>query len=238
MFWRLQMRVDLEAWPTAAAWFAPSAAPVVRSVADAFGIPRTLPRPHGIALTFDDGPHARGTVAVLEILADHGACATFFLVGEQVEREPMLAAEIASAGHEIAIHGYRHTLLLRRSPQAVHDDLLRAHDVIASATGTSPRLYRPPYGVFSGPALLDVRRLGWHPLLWSRWGRDWRARTSADAIARRASHGIHGGDVVLLHDADYYSSEDSWRKTVAALPLVLESVRASGEPFVVPSHST
>ena len=175
---------------------------------------------------------------MLDVLGRHNVPATFFLVGEQVEREPALAAEIAAAGHEIGIHGYRHTLLIRRSPRAVRDDLLRARDVIASATGTSPCLYRPPYGVFSGPALLIVRRLGWHPLLWSKWGQDWIAGTTPEAIAARATRGLGGGDIVLLHDADHYSSANSWRRTVAALPLVLESATASGNPLVPASHST
>jgi peptidoglycan/xylan/chitin deacetylase (PgdA/CDA1 family) len=231
------MRVDLVAWAAAAAWIGPAAAPVARPVADLFGIPCTLPSRDGLALTFDDGPHARGTPAVLEILADHGARATFFLVGEQVERAPALAAEIAAAGHEIGIHGYRHTLLIRRSPTALREDLVRARDVIGSVTGGESRLYRPPYGVFSGPGLLIIRRLGWRPLLWSRWGRDWVARTTPEAIAARASRGLCGGDVVLLHDADHYSSAGSWRRTAAALPLVLASVAALQVPLVTASQS-
>ena len=175
---------------------------------------------------------------MLEELARWHGVATFFLVGEQVERHRALAAEIAAAGHTIGIHGHRHTLLLRRSPRAVHDDLLRARDVIGSATGTEPRVYRPPYGVFSGPALLVVRRLGWRPLLWSRWGRDWEAGATPEEIAARATRGLGDGDVVLLHDADHYSSRDSWRRTVAALPLVLEAAAAAGLPLVAASQST
>ena len=231
------MRLDLAAAAAAAAWCAPAAAPVAPPVAGAFAIPRRLPHDHGVAVTFDDGPHPHGTPAVLEILARERARATFFLVGEQVDREPALAAEIAAAGHEIAIHGYRHTLLLRRSPRSVRDDLLRARDAIGIATGLAPDLYRPPYGVFSWPALEIVRRLGWRPLLWSRWGRDWVARTTPEAIAARASRNLGGGDVVLLHDADHYSSAASWRRTAAALPFVLDSAAASGEPLVSVSQS-
>ena len=231
------MRADLAAWGAVGLWPAPAAAPILRPVAGLFAIPRTLSPENGIAITFDDGPHARGTPAVLEALARHDAPATFFLVGEQVEREPALAAEIAAAGHEIGIHGYRHTLLLRRSPRAVRDDLLRARDVIGSATGTTPVVHRPPYGVFSAPALLIVRRLGWRPLLWSRWGRDWIALTTPEAIAARATRDLAAGDVVLLHDADHYSSADSWRRTVSALPLVLEAAAGLSEPLVTVSQS-
>jgi peptidoglycan/xylan/chitin deacetylase (PgdA/CDA1 family) len=232
------MRADLAAAGSLAAWCVPAAAPVVPFVASGCRIPRRLASPVGIALTFDDGPHAEGTPAVLRELERAGARATFFLVGEQVERLPALAAEIAAAGHEIAIHGYRHVLLLRRSPRAVRADFERAVYTIGSATGAEPTLYRPPYGVFSAPALLLVRRLGWRALLWSRWGRDWEARATPAAIAARATRALSGGDVVLLHDADHYSSADSWRRTVAALPSILDSASATGEPFVTASQST
>ena len=231
------MRVDAVAVGAAAAWCAPAAAPVAPFVATAFRIPLRLSSPHGIAITFDDGPHPKGTPAVLAELERAGARASFFLVGEQVERWPALAREIASAGHEIAIHGYRHRLLLRRSLRALRDDYARVTDAIASATAVEPRVYRPPYGVFSAPALLLVRRLGWSPLLWSRWGRDWEAHATPEAIATRAGANLEGGDVVLLHDADHYSSADSWRRTVAALPVVLELAAATGEPFVCVSQS-
>ena len=232
------MRRDLIAGAVAAAWFGPAAAPIVRPVAAAFGIPRTLPAGSGVALTFDDGPHSQGTPAVLQALEARRAVATFFLVGEHVERHRTLAAEIVAAGHAVGVHGYRHTLLLRRSPRAASDDIRRARDVIGSATGNEPWLYRPPYGVFSGPALLHVRRLGWRPLLWSRWGRDWEADATPEGIAARATHGLRHGDVVLLHDADHYSSPNSWRRTVASLPMVLEAAAAAGLPLVVPSQST
>jgi peptidoglycan/xylan/chitin deacetylase (PgdA/CDA1 family) len=196
------MRADLAVAGALAAWCAPAAAPVAPFVAGAFRIPRRLESPAGIAITFDDGPHPQGTPAVLRELERAGARATFFLVGEQVERRPSLAAEIAAAGHEIGIHGYRHILLLRRSPRALRADFARAADVIGGATGSVPRLYRPPYGVFSVPALLLVHRLGWRPLLWSRWGRDWEASATSEKIAARAARDLAGGDVVLRHDAD------------------------------------
>ena len=89
---------------------------LARSAAAQTG-PRRAPRnplppgePRGVGLTFDDGPHPQGTPATLDALSAAGATATFFLVGEQVARWPGLAAEIAAAGHEIGLHGYRHRL--------------------------------------------------------------------------------------------------------------------------------
>ena len=230
------MRAERAAAAALAAWCAPAAAPVVPAVARLIGVRTRLPEPHGLALTFDDGPHREGTPAVLRELERAGARATFFLVGEQVEQLPTLAAEIAAAGHEIGIHGYRHVLLLRRSPRALRDDFERAASAIGEAVGREPSLYRPPYGVFSLPALRLVRRLGWSPILWSRWGRDWERRATPESIAARATRDLHGGDVVLLHDADHYSSAGSWRRTAAAVPSVLAAMSQTGEPLVVLSQ--
>jgi peptidoglycan/xylan/chitin deacetylase (PgdA/CDA1 family) len=219
-------------------WLVPALAPHVPRVAAAYRIERRLESADRVALTFDDGPHPEGTPAVLEQLARRGASATFFLIGEQVAQRPALAREIVDAGHEVAVHGYRHTLLLRRLVRELADDLDRAVAAIADATGVAPALYRPPYGVFSSGALGHVRERGWRPLLWSTWGRDWERRASAQSIARRATNRLRPGDVVLLHDSDAYSSDDSWRRTAAALPSVLDAVAALGVPASVVTHST
>jgi peptidoglycan/xylan/chitin deacetylase (PgdA/CDA1 family) len=163
---------------------------------------------------------------VLDALAAHGARATFFLVGEQVERRPALAAEIVAAGHAVALHGQRHRCQLRLGPAQIADDLARGADAIARATGVEPALHRPPYGIYSA-AGLRLARGRFSPLLWSRWGKDWRRFTTSQEIASQAADGVVSGDVILLHDADFYSAPGSWRRTVAALPAVLESVLAS-----------
>src|SRR5579864_5908893 len=179
----------------------------------------------GVALTFDDGPHPEGTPAVLHALGD--TVATFFLVGEQVERRPALVERIAAAGHEIGVHCHRHRNLLRLGRRAVHDDLERAVGLIADAAGREPTLYRPPYGILNAAALDEARARGWRTLLWSRWGKDWRRRATAASIERSIGP-LRSGDVVLLHDADYYSASDSWRRTVAAVPRVIENLHMSG----------
>ena len=223
----------------ALAWFGPAAAPVFPPVARVFGIPLHLPEHRGIAITFDDGPHREGTPAMLEILDRHDVRATFFLVGEQVTREPALAAEIAAAGHEVAVHGYRHVLLLRRSPGAIRDDFAARPGRDRDGDRCAPTLYRPPYGVFSGPALAHRAR-AWAGGRCSGHAGDatGRRRATSESIAARATRGLGAGDVVLLHDADHYSSAGSWRKTAAALPAVLEAAAATGEPFVTVSQST
>jgi peptidoglycan/xylan/chitin deacetylase (PgdA/CDA1 family) len=235
---RAEAAATIGAVGAALAWSAPAPAPVLPAVARALRIPRRLAGTRGVALTFDDGPHAEGTPAILDALDRAAATATFFLTGEQVERRPALAAEIAAAGHEVAVHGYAHRLHLRRTPRALRDDLERAIATIEDAIAAGTTCYRPPYGVFSLASLDIVRRSGRRPLLWSRWGRDWRRRATAKTIAAEATAGLGPGDVVLLHDADHYSSEGSWRRTVAALPEIVDRVAELGEPFVPVTQST
>jgi len=212
----------------AAAWAAPAPAAVVPALARPFRIQLRLPHAHGVAITFDDGPHPQGTPAVLEILARSNARATFFLIGEQVERFPSLAAEVAAAGHEIAVHGYRHWLALRRSPSAFAADLDRALAVIGETTGRRPHAYRPPYGIFSFAGLAIVHAKGLAPILWTRWGKDWQAAASGESISALATSKLEPGDVIVLHDADHYSSPGSWRNMVAALPSIVEAVTSLG----------
>jgi peptidoglycan/xylan/chitin deacetylase (PgdA/CDA1 family) len=172
-----------------------------------------------VTLTFDDGPHPEGTLAVLEALGPRKA--VFFMVGEQIERYPAVARQVADAGHEIALHGYRHRNQMRVTPRWLADDLARGNAAIADATGVEPRLYRPPYGIFTLPGLAIARRR-FEPLMWSKWGRDWRAGTTPEEIARLATRSLTPGDVILLHDADWYSAPDSHQRTAQALPLILE----------------
>jgi peptidoglycan/xylan/chitin deacetylase (PgdA/CDA1 family) len=213
----------------AATWSLPALAPLVPSLCRSLGIPRTLPgEAPVVALTFDDGPHPRGTPAVLDALAAVEARATFFLVGEQVRREPALAKEIVAAGHTVALHGDSHLLQLRVPPSRLAADLDRGHTAIAEATGVAPRHYRPPFGIFSPAGLAIVRRRGWAPLLWSRWGHDWRLHRTPGQIAAELTERLAAGDVLLLHDADHYSQPGSWQRTVAALPAVLVEIERRG----------
>src|SRR6185437_2936217 len=192
------------------------------------GVESTTRSGRGYALTFDDGPHAQGTPAVLEVLARERVGATFFLVGEQVRRNPSLPREILAAGHAVALHCDRHRNLLRLAPSQVREDIARAEDTIAAATGVAPTLYRPPYGVLNASALSLARRRGWRTLLWSHWGRDWEQAATPESIAALLTDGAGPGSVLLAHDADDYSAPGSWRQTVAALPAVIETMRARG----------
>ena len=182
----------------------------------------------GVALTFDDGPHPQGTPAILEILREANQTATFFLAGEQVEQRPALAAEIVAAGHRVELHCHRHRNQLRLTPKMLLDDAERGRAAIEEASGQAITDYRPPYGIFSGPGLAAIRSRGWRPVLWSQWGRDWTRRATAESITRKATDGIQPGDIVLLHDADFYSARNSWERTASALPRILDELATRG----------
>ena len=190
------------------------------------GVRARVDDPHGVGLTFDDGPHPEGTPAILEALG--GKPAVFFLAGEQVERYPALARRIVESGHEVGVHCSRHRNLMRLLPRQVEADLTRAASAIEDATGQVPRLYRPPYGILTTAALRAARKRGWETVLWERDGRDWRADATAESISSRVLRGVSGGEIVVLHDADHYSAPGSWRRTAAALPLILDELDGRG----------
>jgi peptidoglycan-N-acetylglucosamine deacetylase len=206
----------------------PALTAVVPALRAPLGVADSVAGERAYALTFDDGPHPQGTPAVLDALSAASARATFFLVGEQVLRNPSLAGEIVAAGHDVALHCHRHRNLLRLSPGQVRDDLERALSAIATHAGAQPRLYRPPYGILNASALAGARMRGWRTLLWSHWGRDWEASATASSIASLATAGAGAGSVILLHDADDYSAAGSWRNTAAALPRIIETMAARG----------
>jgi len=213
---------------TVVAHAGPALAPVLPAIGNSLPVVLRQEGEKGVALTFDDGPHPQGTPAVLESLREAGAVATFFLAGEQVERRPALAAEIVAAGHRVELHCHRHRSQLRLTTRQLLDDADRARAAIEEASGQAVGDYRPPYGIFSAAGLRAVRARGWRPLLWSQWGRDWTRRATPASIARRSTAAARAGDILLLHDADYYSAPGSWVRTAAALPIILEELEGRG----------
>jgi len=184
--------------------------------------------PGHLALTFDDGPDPSSTPAFLEALDRLGWRATFFMLGSMVERAPSLAAEVAAAGHEIAVHGDEHRSQLFRIGRQVSDDLARALDTIASRTGRDPAFFRPPYGTLSAGGVLAARRLRLRTVLWTTWGRDWRAEATPDTVVTDVASHLGPGGTVLLHDSDCTSAPGAWRSALGALPRLAELFAARG----------
>src|SRR5499427_3201444 len=187
-----------------------------------------LGRPDHVALTFDDGPDPASTPAFLDLLAARRLHATFFMLGSMVARAPQLAAEIAAAGHEIAVHGWDHRYTILRSPWDVSGDLARARDAVSEATGQQPRFFRPPYGVLSSGAIVAARRLGRTPVLWSSWGKEWAPGATPDSVFAAVVAGLTGGATILLHDSDCTSPAGAAWAALGALPWLLDECSARG----------
>jgi peptidoglycan-N-acetylglucosamine deacetylase len=103
--------------------------------------------------------------------------------------------------------------------------------LIESVTGRELRFCRTPRGVPSIGDLVVARRTGRTLVHWSRWGKDWMAQATPESIASRVVKDLRGGDIVLLHDADHYGAPGSWRRTLAALPLIRQAMEQRGLGF-------
>jgi len=184
--------------------------------------------PSHVALTFDDGPDSASTPAFLAELDRIGVQATFFLLGEMIQRHPRLPRRMVEAGHEIAVHGWDHRNHLRRSPAATLRQLAHTTDLIARLTGKRPRYFRPPYGALTAADLRACRRLQLQPVLWTAWGRDWESTATPATVLHRVLRDLHGGGTVLLHDSDCTSAPGSWRSALGALPGLAARCRELG----------
>jgi peptidoglycan/xylan/chitin deacetylase (PgdA/CDA1 family) len=175
-----------------------------------------------VALTFDDGPD-RALDQFLELLEAAGATATFFVAGEQAERDPDRLRQIVSGGHHVGVHCYRHVDHLCLSPKQVLEDMRRAREIIEGTTGEPTRLFRPPYGRFSMTSWVEAGRQGWERVLWTlnRDARDWEAGATPRSITDNVGW-PDPGDIILMHDSDRYAHPGSWRIALKALPVILE----------------
>lgn len=179
-----------------------------------------------IALTFDDGP-GRGTPEVLDILGRHGAKATFFMCGQHVRRRSSVARAVVDAGHEAGNHTDTHARLWLRSTAFLRDELTRAQESIADATGSRPVLFRATYGV-RWPGLRSVQReLGLLNIMWTTIGRDWVL--DAPGVVRRLEAGLRPGAIYCLHDARERDTEADVSNTISSIGEFLP--RAADEGY-------
>jgi peptidoglycan/xylan/chitin deacetylase (PgdA/CDA1 family) len=196
------------------------------------------PRPNQLALTFDDGPNPVATPRLLEVLARHNARATFFLIGEHVQREPVLTREILAAGHVIGNHTQTHPWLPRHSNAFIRSEIRGGHETLQQTLGEAVTLFRPPHGARRPAVLRAARELGMQTVLWNLILGDWHpipAETIHDrlerGIARSRARGV--GTNFVLHDGGQHSSGAPRLPTVAAVDLLLTNLGNSMN-FVVP----
>jgi peptidoglycan/xylan/chitin deacetylase (PgdA/CDA1 family) len=178
--------------------------------------PRDVP---AVAFTFDDGP-GDVTAAVLEVLAGHGARATFDVLGDRIAGREALLRRV-SGGHELGVHGWRHEDH-RRRPAAHAREAAEAAAVVRSVTGVRPRVFRPPFGLCNRRLVLAAACRGLTTVLWDVDPRDFEEPPAA-AITDRVLAALRPGSIVLLHD-----DRPELAATAEALDAVLDELPARG----------
>jgi peptidoglycan/xylan/chitin deacetylase (PgdA/CDA1 family) len=185
----------------------------------------------GVALTFDDGPLPASTPRVLDCLAEHGARATFFVIGERALQHPELIRRMVREGHTVGLHGMQHHRgYAFLSPASVERDLQLAMDAVGAAGVPRPLWFRPPIGQASPRTFAGVRRAGLEVVGWSFRARDGWRTTDADQLLRRLERGLRPGAIVLLHDAWERPGPQGEQPPlgVRLLPQILDMCQARG----------
>jgi len=181
-----------------------------------------------IALTFDDGPSAKLTPKLLDLLGTHHIKATFFVIGQNVVDHPEIVARAAREGHEIGNHSWSHPAFAKMSDEAVRRELQKTDDAIHSATGNEPTLVRPPYGSITARQKKWINEeFGYKIVMWDVDPFDWK-RPGPIAVTNRIVRNTRAGSIVLSHDIH--------PGTIEAMPAAIAQLEAKGFKFVTTSE--
>lgn len=180
-----------------------------------------------VALTFDDGPSVY-TQRYLDILREHGAKATFFNIGEEMEQRPELAAQIVADGHELLSHTYHHYQLTTISQEELLDEIDSTFALVAAA-GNSTTVFRAPYGDFTLSTWLQSSGHVTVSVLWNIDTLDWEQNGAEPIIAAATS--VTSGDIILMHDGGGPRGDD-----LQALPVIIDTLHEQGYEFVTISE--
>ena len=178
-----------------------------------------------VALTFDDGPHPTNTDALLDILEQNSAVATFFQVGQNLYKDPEAMRRAEAMGCEIGSHSYRHADLSKLSADAIAADLQKADDAFIEVLGHAPTLLRPPYGAMNSAVKATTGR---SIITWSIDTEDWRSRNAEKVIAAVQAAGDLNGQVILMHDVH--------ASTIEAAETLIPSLIEQGYQLVTVSE--
>ncbi|RHP10648.1 peptidoglycan N-acetylglucosamine deacetylase [Dorea sp. AF36-15AT] len=165
-----------------------------------------------IALTFDDGPSAAWTPALLDGLKERGVKATFFLIGENADKNPEIVKRMAEEGHLIGNHTYHHVELTKVSENEARLELADTSAVIVRITGKEPEYMRPPFGAWQRKLEQEIQML---PVLWTIDPLDWTTENQ-DEIVNKVVTEAEENDIILLHDC-YKSSIEAGLRIVDIL---------------------
>lgn len=181
-----------------------------------------------VALTFDDGPHPSLTSKALEILNRHGAKGTFFVLGQNVARNKSVVSSAAASGHEIGVHTWSHIKMNSSSRAKVDSEVSRTQNLIASVTGTVPRVMRPPYGATNKTLVNHMHdHYGMASILWDVDTLDWR-KPGVSKVINTAVNSARPGSIILVHDIH--------ASTIDALEGIVTGLQARGYALVTVSE--
>ncbi|WP_195985757.1 polysaccharide deacetylase family protein [Clostridium sp. D33t1_170424_F3] len=177
-----------------------------------------------VALSFDDGPNAKVTPRILDILKQNNARATFFVLGNRVDSYASILQREYEEGHEIGNHSYNHPSLTKLSVKDITYQVNETDARISQLVPVVPTLLRPPYGAVNDAVKTSVQK----PLaLWSIDTLDWKTRNK-DAVVKEVIGKVKDGDIILMHDM--YST------TADALEVILPELSKQGFQFVTVSE--
>lgn len=172
-----------------------------------------------VALTFDDGPYDRVTNRIVKVLAKHDSRATFFVVGNRVERYADTMKNAYNKGNQIATHTFDHGDLSKMKKKQIRRELKRAFRVMKKINGENPTMLRPPYGNVNDKMRQTIRI----PMIyWNVDTEDWASRNKDKILSRCKS--IKDGDIVLMHDL--------YPSTAAAVEKLVPKLRKKGFQLV------
>ncbi|MFD0960410.1 polysaccharide deacetylase family protein [Paenibacillus chungangensis] len=181
-----------------------------------------------VALTFDDVPDPRYTPAILDILAQHDVCATFFVVGSRAAQYPAIIQRMNREGHIIGNHSYNHALYSRLSQEKFEYQIWRTNVIIRHFTGLSPLFIRPPYGEIVPAQVRWGMRNGYTVINWDVDSEDWRVGASSDQVMSNIDRTLQSGSIVLQHGG----GDEDLSGTIEALPRLINKLRSEGYELV------
>ncbi len=176
-----------------------------------------------VSISFDAAWGNEDTQQLIDILEKYKVKATFFVVGEWVDKYPESVKALADAGHEVMNHSNTHAHYPQLSADQVVADLNACNDKIEAVTGVRPTLVRLPYGDYDDNSINAVRSIGMEPIQWDVDSLDWKDLSAAD-ITQRVVSKVQPGSIVLFHNAALHTPE--------ALPGILETLIQDGYTFV------
>lgn len=176
-----------------------------------------------VALSFDAAWGNEDTQTLIDILGKYNINATFFVVGQWVDKYPESVKALADSGNEIMSHSDDHAHFAQLSSEQITDNINASNDKIENITGVRPTLFRCPYGEYNDTVIKTVNSMGMLPIQWDVDSLDWK-ELSADDICSRVLNNVKSGSIVLFHNAA--------KNTPEALPTIIEALIADGYTIV------